>query len=939
MNDNHPPPPEVSPRLLTLVQHFLAELGAAHAQRAVTLTASLERDLGIGSLEKAELLHRIEQTFQIRFPDTVLVHGETVNDLLLAIQQAKPSPQNGSMTIKTALSPLQQEPLEAKTLLDVLRHYVQQAPDRPHIYLQDEHGNEQIITYQQLLTQANAVAQGLIQRGLKPGETVALMLPTSEAFFYTFFGALLAGAIPVPIYPPLRASDIEVYATRAAGILRNAEARFLITFQQAERLSKLLGALVPSLKEVTTVPALAAKKNSPVKIKSSGDAPALIQYTSGSTGQPKGVVLTHQNLLANIRAYGKAAGIKPDDVIVSWLPLYHDMGLIGSWLGGLYYGLPITMLSPITFLSHPERWLWAIHYQRATLSAGPNFAYELCLRKIDDQALVGLDLSSWRLALNGAEAIYPSTLANFSQKFAAYGFSRTTFFPVYGLAECTVALAFPPLHREPQIDRILREFFAIQQQAVPVSSKDKDYLEFVGCGKPLPEHEIRIVDEEGQLLKERYVGSLQFRGPSAMQGYFHNPTATQAIYHDGWWDTGDLAYVAEGELYITGRKKDLIIKAGRNLYPAEIEEIVSQIPEVRRGCVIAFGVQDTHRGTEKLIIVAETRDPAPINQQDIIIAITEQVAGHIGLPPDEVVLLPPRTVPKTSSGKLQRSACKIAYLEGKLGQNNTPVWLQMSRLFFSGLRNKTKCWWRGMGRLLYGIYAGLLVALVILPAWLMVLALPTPPAAKISRGAARLLFLLAGCPLRVHGQEKLSKNSTVIYITNHTSYLDAIVLTAILPPGAALVGKYELSKIPIIAGFMKKLKHLVVHRSDIAQSLTDTQQIAETLQQGRSIVIFPEGTFTYASGLRPFKLGAFKLATDTQIPIHPIAIKGARTILRNGTWLPRPGAIEVTINEPLLPKGNDWAEAIRLRTVARAIIARDCGEAPVDWIASIQGNI
>ncbi|MGB6976695.1 MAG: AMP-binding protein, partial [Gammaproteobacteria bacterium] len=404
MNDNHHQARNsLIQRLVALVQQFLTELGAEHAQRAVTLTASLERDLGIGSLEKAELLHRIEQTFQIRFPDTVLSQAETLNDLIVAIQNAKPPQQNEVMQVKVALLPLQEEPITANTLLDVLRYYNRQAPDRPHIYLQDDQGNEQVITYRQLFTQSNALALGLLQRNLKPGETVALMLPTSEAFFYAFFGILLAGGVPVPIYPPLRASDIEAYATRAAGILRNAEARFLITFHQAEKLSKLLGALVPSLKEVTTLAGLSSTKNSKVNINVSGDEPALIQYTSGSTGQPKGVLLTHQNLLANIRAYGKAAEIKPVDVVVSWLPLYHDMGLIGSWLGSLYYGIPVTMLSPITFLNHPERWLWAIHYQRATLSAGPNFAYELCMRKIDDQALVGLDLSSWRLALNGAE--------------------------------------------------------------------------------------------------------------------------------------------------------------------------------------------------------------------------------------------------------------------------------------------------------------------------------------------------------------------------------------------------------------------------------------------------------------------------------------------------------------------------------------------------------
>ncbi|WDT73290.1 MAG: AMP-binding protein [Candidatus Manganitrophus sp.] len=316
--------------------------------------------------------------------------------------------------------------------------------DRPHIYLPQEDGTEQKITYGQLVDAAGAVAQGLLEQGLRRHETVALMLPTGSDFFFTFFGVLFAGGIPVPLYPPVRMDQIEEYARRQIAILQKADARFLIASGRVEGLGRLLQPMVPGLSDVTTFEALRRAASERPKVDLRAEDPALIQFTSGSTGLPKGVLLAHENVLANIRAIGQAAQIGPGDVGVSWLPLYHDMGLIGSWLGALYFGIPITILSPLTFLTRPERWLWAIHYHRGTHSAAPNFAYELCVRKIDERAIEGLDLSSWRVAFNGAEPVSPETLERFTKRFAPYGFRKETFFPVYGLAESSVALTFPP---------------------------------------------------------------------------------------------------------------------------------------------------------------------------------------------------------------------------------------------------------------------------------------------------------------------------------------------------------------------------------------------------------------------------------------------------------------------------------------------------------------
>ncbi|HLB02928.1 MAG TPA: AMP-binding protein, partial [Nitrospiria bacterium] len=812
-------------------------------------------------------------------------------------------------------------------------------PDRPHIYLQQDEsalgGEEQTITYGQLLEAATACANGLWDRGLKQGETAAIMLPTGKDFFYAFLGILLAGGIPVPIYPPFRPDRIEEYAGRQTAILRNAGIRLLVTSHRVETLARLLRPFVPSLTEVATADVLTASHAKLQPVKLSADHPALIQYTSGSTSEPKGVLLTHQNILANIRAIGQAAQIRPTDVGVSWLPLYHDMGLIGSWLCSLYFGIPIAILSPLAFLNRPERWLWAIHYHRATLSAAPNFAYELCIRKIEDKAIEGLDLSSWRIAFNGAEQVSPDTLARFIQRFASYGFRSDALLPVYGLAESAVALTFPPIAHPPRIDNVAREPFERHHLAVPASPSEPSPLRFVSCGVPLPGHQVRIVNEKGQELDERIEGSLQFRGPSAMKGYFQAPEATQAVYHDGWWDSGDLAYRANGEIFVTGRRKDVIIKAGRNLYPQEVEEIAGEVTGVRKGCVTAFGVTDPTMGTERLIVVAETREVREELREQITSAVIERIAATLGIPPDLVFLVPPGAIPKTSSGKLRRAACRQAYLRGELARRRLPAWLQITRLFAVGLGTRIQRGIDILGRVIYSMYVGIAMLITVLPTWLAIASLPGGRiSARLSRLWARGFLWLIGCPLRVEGRQHLARAGPMVLVANHASYLDTVVLMAALPVGYLFVAKQDLIQAPIIRTFIRKAGHLTVDRMDFSRSIADTKRIEETLRQGLSVLIFPEGTFTRATGLRPFKLGAFKVAVETSSPVCPVSIRGTRQILWPDRWLPRRGSITVVIGAPIPPKGTDWREITRLRDLVRAEIANHCGEYPLDLVAA-----
>ncbi|HXE75643.1 MAG TPA: fatty acyl-AMP ligase [Candidatus Xenobia bacterium] len=570
----------------------------------------------------------------------------------------------------------------AETLLEVLRARAETTPQQVHLLLYDDQERLTTLNFAELYAGASAIAQGLSARGIRRGDTVALMLPTGREFFFTFLGTLLEGAIPVPLYPPFRADRTEEYAQRQTAILRNAEARALVTFREVERLARLLKPRVSTLAVVATAEPLGAhgQRRGPSSVVQPDDV-ALIQYTSGSTGDPRGVVVTHRALLANLRAIGHGTQVRGDDVVVCWLPLYHDMGLIGCWLFALYYGLPMVTLSPLAFLRRPERWLWAFHRHRGTLSPAPNFAYELCVRKVSDAAIAGLDLSSWRVALNGAEPISPETLERFAARYAPHGFRPEAMMPVYGLAECTVALTFAPLGRAPQLDRVERDTFQKTKQAKPAAASGAGALRFVSVGRALPGHEIRIVDDHDQPLPERLEGHVQFRGASAMQGYYRNPEATEeAKTADGWYRTGDLGYLAGGELYITGRVKDLIIKAGRNIYPQEVEELAASVEGVRRGCVAAFAVPELRSGTESLVLVAETRETDAAVQARISAEIMRRVNASARVSPDVVRLVPPQSIPKTPSGKLRRSACRELYLRDALTLRPAPAWVQVTRL-------------------------------------------------------------------------------------------------------------------------------------------------------------------------------------------------------------------------------------------------------------------
>ena len=966
----------VRERVLEVIRTLLSELGSQGALPMLSLSSQLDRELGLGSLERVELLTRLESAFGVRLLDRVASEADTPEDLAHAIlaipgtAEELAEPESALRAAATAQKrhrdAVDAGVFSAETLVDILRYRAKRNAEQTHLLITEDGPAGEVsstMTFGELHAAAQRFAEELARRGVPAGGRVALMLPTSRAFFISYAGILLAGAVPVPIYPPFRADRIEEYAARQSAILNNAEVCMLLTFRRGEAVAKLLRPHVASLQEVADAEKVieAADKAPPPapgalsphlggsRERKASDL-AMLQYTSGSTGDPKGVMLTHANMLANIRAVGLAARLGPGDVIVTWLPLYHDMGLIGAWLTPLHFGLPVAVLSPLAFLTRPEKWLHAFHKHRGTVAAAPNFAYELCVRKIADKDIDGVDLSLWRAALNGAEPVNPETLERFGERFAKYGFRPEAQLPVYGLAEATLGVTVPPLGRGPRIDRVERETFTLKGRALPAVADDQTAISFVSSGKALPGHEVRIVDREGNEVPDRTEGFLWFRGPSATSGYYRNPKATEALLPEGptasdggfpWVNSGDRGYRAEGEIYVTGRVKDIIIKGGRNLYPHEVEELATRAEGIRKGCVVAFGLSDEESGTEKLVVVAETRERDGARRAAIAAKVTEIASQGLGLPPDRVELIPPGSIPKTSSGKLRREETKQLYLAGTLSAGRAPAWVQIVRLCTtSTVHNVRREILGGLKRgfeMLYGVYFWAVFALWIAPTWAILHFIRDHRAAgRYTSSAVKILFALVGCKVRVIGKEYMDIPGGRVLASNHASYLDVLPLMLGLGVPYHFVAKMEVRGMPFVGAFLDRMGHLRFDRSDPESRLRQVGEVEELLRNGESIFFFPEGTFTRGDGVRPFQLGAFKAAVATGAPILPISLAGTRKILPDGAYLPRPGRVTITVHPPIYPEAVDndrkapdsagWRELVRLRDATREAVAKDCGE-------------
>jgi len=923
-------PTEARPaRVLEVIGELLRELRGGEAPPPA-LDDDLELTLGIDSLARMELMLRLEQAFDVRLPEVAVQSAETPRDLVQAVASAAPRGAGlpaPKPTVATFAPPADvvDIPRRARTLVEVLAWHAERAPSRRHVLLLHDTQAPQPLDHAGLLRRAQQVAAALRREDLRPGETVAVMLPTSLAYLACFFGILIAGGVPVPIYPPFRPSQIEDHLRRQALILANAQAALLISDAHAMPAAHILHAGAPGLRAVLTVERLHATDDGWEGVARDAQDTALIQYTSGSTGQPKGVALTHANLLANIRAAGQALRAQPHDTFVSWLPLYHDMGLIGAWLGSLYHGVPLVLMPPQAFLARPSRWLRAISEHRATISAAPNFAYEIVAAKVPDDELQGLDLSTWRVAANGSEPVHAATIDLFCRRFARFGFDPHAALPVYGLAECGLGLTFPPLERGARIDVIDREALRDERRARPVGAGDARAMQVVSCGSPLPGHELRVVDERGAELPDRDEGRIQFRGPSATAGYVRNADANRALFDGEWLDTGDVGYVADGEVYLTSRAKDLIKRGGHNIHPYDLEAAAGALPGVRRGCVAVLGATDAQSGSERVVVVAETALVDAADRHALRDHIAELSLQVLGVPADEIVLAPPHTVLKTSSGKIRRAACRALYEEGRLvAPARAPAW-QMARLWVDALHRRIGRPARRIGAALFAIRAWSLFGVGAILGVAATL-LPVESSRKhLARAIARAGLRACGLPLRVEADAALQQGPW-IFVSNHASYLDWLVLTAVLPPEASFVAKRELAARLPLRWLLERVGVRFVERDEVQASVDDARRLVAAAKGGVSLVFFPEGTLTRAPGLRAFRMGAFVAAAQTASAVVPVSLKGTRSVLRDGSWWPRREPVVVHLHRSLHAEGSGWSDAVALRDRARAAIAESCAE-------------
>lgn len=549
-------------------------------------------------------------------------------------------------------------------------------------------GEQRYLPYEAIEAESWRRAAHLVAAGLQPGDRLALVLPEGHEFVLSFLAAVVAGAVPVPIYPRPSFKALGGYRDTVAHIVNASGAKLLLTSNAARQATELDAVLPlsPGLRRILEVDTAFATSTPPFAAPTRrGEDLCFLQFTSGSTSKPKGVMVSFANLSANAAAFLGPQGLdrRASDIGITWLPLYHDMGLIGFVLGPLLHDIPVVFLPTESFARAPRRWLELITEHRGSITYAPNFAYQLVAKRTRDRDLEALDLSSLRIAGCGAEPIRAQTLDEFSCRFAAAGFRPSSFVPSYGMAETTLAITLGYDEPSPVVDTV--QTTALRRgQALPAAEAANSKVastsaaatdetadsvqttQVVSCGRLLPGFDLVIRDAAGAAVAERIVGEITVRGPSVTSGYFEQVGATAEAWHDGWLHTGDLGYLAEGRLFVCGRNKDLIIIRGANFYPQDIEWTVGDIEGVRRGNVVAFAIAAADDGTERLLIAAEGNASDAVRLRQ---SIARRVGEEHGLQPQHVAIVPLGTLPKTSSGKVQRRKTRELFENHELAEH------------------------------------------------------------------------------------------------------------------------------------------------------------------------------------------------------------------------------------------------------------------------------
>ena len=552
------------------------------------------------------------------------------------------------------------------TLAKILLDHFEGHPEQIAIHLQSAGSDDLPVSYKKLIERASAYADFYANRGIQPGEVVILILEHGEPLIYSFYGAILHGAIP-SIMPFLTEKlSPERYRADLASLISVTKPAAVLTYPEFEaEVRAAIGteSLIRSILLTSEVGEPGFVDSARLSgLASSPDSITLLQHSSGTTGLQKGVALSHTAVLNQLYAYRNAIQLTSQDVLVSWLPLYHDMGLIAGFIMPILEGIPLVLMSPFDWVRSPQRLLQAVSKYKGTLSWLPNFAYNFCAQKIRDRHLEGVDLSSWRAIINCSEPVRYESHVQFHEKFKTYGLKFEALQTSYAMAENVFGVTQSDLFKGPALDEIDRERFLHEHIAQPVSD-GRAVMKMMSSGKPISNTKVRILDEKENDVSERQIGEIALSSNSMLTEYYHRPDATSKAFRDGWYLTGDYGYIANGELYVTGRKKDMIIVGGKNVYPQDIESLVGQVTGIHAGRVVAFGLFDEAQGTEEVVVIAETDAQNPDEIKNISDAVRAHVTKNSAVALRWIYLVGPKWLLKTSSGKIARSANKEKYLK------------------------------------------------------------------------------------------------------------------------------------------------------------------------------------------------------------------------------------------------------------------------------------
>lgn len=552
---------------------------------------------------------------------------------------------------------------EIKTLTEILLYNADKLGDRDCFYFGNINKEEEAYSYKKMLSMSMRFADYLISAGMKQGDRVIIILPTCVEYLVSFFAVILAGGTAVPVAPiPFGANKLDYYFERLNHVAENSEAAFVVVDNKGtgSLMFNHIHAMFNGKSKTVNISSVNLHESAKNQVyMAKQDDICFIQYTSGSTGKAKGVPITHKSLFTNVKAITEASGITENDFMVSWMPLFHDMGLVGGMMTPIYNQFPVLLFSTEHFIYKPLDWFKFIFTYKATISPGNNFAFSYCVKRIKETNFNGIDLSSWRLAHNGAEPINADIVRLFYEKFKGIGFRETTMLPCYGLAEATLAVTIANPDEATKVVAFSREGIIERDIAEIEDKESRSAVELVSLGTCIPNISLKIVDKNCMELEEGSIGEICIKGPSVIKGYYNSDSSD--CFNGEWLKTGDMGFLCNGELFITGRKKELIIVRGKNYFPVDIENIIINSLDNLIPICVAFSFFDLEKGKETVVIVFETKSKDEEMLQDLAGKIKKVVLSNFGISIDYV--FNERKLPRTFNGKIKRNECRSKYME------------------------------------------------------------------------------------------------------------------------------------------------------------------------------------------------------------------------------------------------------------------------------------